>query len=613
MIDTAIVWTRVENARRQGRYDQAINDLRRLIEVVERIDFEYEEWLRTLVDCLVAMELLDQAVACQAYLGQIAAPTEELLSRYIAKAENGDVGALRAMRLYGIYLSRSSQHRAAARFFAAAAMPVHEAIELERAQLDTRASQAWGHLIERGVFPARSYELALAKINLGLCLYRTEHEGAVTALAQATAAIEEVADTYESEGLRERAFDCYQLLARIGVETKSFENVAEGYLNSVRILKDDSLRYDALRLYEAFVTLAGRFGEHHAVATILREAAEYCTRAGMAFADDLRWRSGDAWMDTAVAAKERGLPVQIVENAYLAAAEAYVSVRAFKQSARAYQALSGLELKGRERFVRLLERLGRRPEDPPRPIPVPDYLKRLPDYEEVWYVDLAEWELGGDPALIAGGVMADRRFPDFVRRHALLLVLELLQQGKQTPVKEVVRRLKEIRAYPVIDALEHLYRQGDAAVRREVCRVMGSLRFKRSFALLNQAVRADDPQIRKEASHALSTLNFPHAFDRLRRLFEARDLPDAAPVRSAVLRAVGKINTVDALEFLCDRLRRGEEPFAEQASAAIAELSSTELAVHLRQQIDFVPAKYRSVLDDAATRLGQRTRTGRGR
>ena len=63
---------------------------------------------------------------------------------------------------------------------------------------------------------------------------------------------------------------CYQLLARIGSEAGAFENVAEGYLNSVRILRNDGLKLDALRLYEALVTLARRAGEHHAAAGILR-------------------------------------------------------------------------------------------------------------------------------------------------------------------------------------------------------------------------------------------------------------------------------------------------------------------------------------------------------
>lgn len=612
MIDTATVWSKVESARRRGYSQDALVELRKLVELVERIDFEYEEWLRTMVECLVDTGQHRSAMACQAYLGPLREPAPSSIDQQLEELEDADANALRGLRLHAVYLAKSSHNEAAARCFGASGMPVHQAIELERAGQDEAAAQNWKRLIDQEAFPARSYPLALAKINLGLCLFRLGDEKAKSALAMATAAIEEVADGYEREGLRERAFDCYQLLARIGVETHSFENVAEGYINSVRILKDDSLGYDAIRLYETFVALALRFEEHHAAAGILREAGDYCMKVGLPFGDALRWRSGDAWMNTAKMAVKEEMPLQIVENAYLAAAEAYVSVRAFKQSARAYRALEALDLRGRDRFTRLLARLGKRPEDPPQPIPVPEYLKGLPDYEEVWYVDLAEWEVRGDPALIAAGVMSDRRFPDFVRRHGLLLLLELLREDGAASVLNTVRRLREIRAYPVIDALEKIYERGGEQVQSEVCRVMGALHFKRSFNLLSRAVRAEEESVRNAACEAISELSFSHAFDRLRRLFDARDLPAPKEVRKAALRAIGKINTPEALRFLCEQLRRDEEPYNQQAVAAIAELDDAQLALHLRQQIDEVPPRYRPLLDDAANRLSMRQRR-RGR
>ena len=297
------------------------------------------------------------------------------------------------------------------------------------------------------------------------------------ALADATTAVEEVADGFETDGLRERAFDCYQLIARLGSEAGAFENVAEGYLNSVRILRDDGLKLDALRLHEAFVTMARRAGEWHAAAGILREAADYCTRSAHA----LRRRPPAAQRRGLAEGRDRGarrraIPLQIVENAYLAAAEAFASVRAFKQVLEVYRRLLQLELSGRarERYRRLCDRLTDDLHDAPRPVPVPEFLKQLPEYEEVWYVDLAEWELDGDPALVAAGVMADRRFPDFVRRHALLLVLELERRAAAVPPVDVVRRLESIRAYPVIAALEALFEARDSAIRRAVAEAMGA-------------------------------------------------------------------------------------------------------------------------------------------
>lgn len=610
MIDTAVLWVRAEASLRAGRWRDALAQLRKLIQVVDRIDFEYEEWLRAMAEALKQLEKFREAAACWAYLGSTAPPGPAALARERAAVERGELDSLQGARLFGIYLSRAGHHRDAAEWFEAADMPIHRAIELERAGLDSEAAKLWAALIEgRGELLAeRPYELALARINYGLCLHRLESDGSRQALAEATTAVEEVADQFETEGLRERAFDCYQLLARIGLETGAFENVAEGYLNSVRILRDDALKLDALRLYEAFVTLARRASEHHAVAGILREAADYCARAGLPYGEDLRLRCGAAWVRAAEDAAGHGHPMQIVENAYLAAAEAYVSVRAFRQAADVYRRVAELDIKGRERYRQLLERLGKHPEDAPRPVPVPEFLKRLPDYEEVWYVDLAEWELEGDPGQIAAGVMADRRFPDYVRRHALLLVLELGERPSEgeeaVPRVEVVRRLQGIRAYPVIAALERLYATGDAPVRREVAHALGALRFKRSFSTLAQALRSDDPEVRKQAAESIQSLYFPHAFDRLRRIFEARDLPDPDSARIAAVKAIGRINTPEAIDFMCDRLREGDKQLVTHVTAAFAELNNADLAPYLRQQVDLVPPRFRNLLEDAIQRLG---------
>ncbi len=640
-MDTNVLWIRAEGALRAGRHADAQTYLRQLVQVVERIDFEYEEWLRAFAESLRVGGQWGEAMACLAYLGARELPGSEVLQSQIAPARAGEPGALRTVRLYGIYLARAGQHRAAASWFGLGAMPVHQAIELERAGEDEAAAALWARLLTSDLLSERAaerasartagaaanptathaYERALAKINFGLCLRRLAgadkrnaggpmHDRARVALAEATTAVEEVADTFESEGLRERAFDCYQLIARLGVEAGAFENIAEGYLNSVRILRDDGLKLDALRLYETFVALARDRGEHHAVAAILREAADYCTRAGLPYADDLRWRSAEAWIKAGTEAQAAGHPVQIVENAFLAAAEAFASVRAFRMVADVYRRLGSIELPGKnhERAIRLLRRLGDLPPDAPRPLPVPEFLKALPDYEEVWYVDLAEWELAGDPALVAAGVMADRRFPDYVRRQALLLVLEIERRGEHLPQLDIVRRLGEIRAYPVIAALEALHRRGDAPLREAVAGAMGSLRFKRSFSLVAQALHDPAPAVRTAAANSVRKLIFPHAFEPLRRIFEARDLPDPEAARVAALHAIGKIGTVEALDFLCDRLREGEQPFCDLARHSISELSNPELLPYLRRQIEFVPAEQRAVLEDTAVHLEQRLR-----
>ncbi len=607
MIDTAVLWMRAEAAIRAGRRGDALVHLWQLVEAVDRIDFEYEEWLRAMAECFRAEARWREAAACFAYLGATEAGTPEALQEEVRRAKAGNVSAMRGIRLYATYLGRAGHHRAAAIWFEAAGMPVHRAIELERAGDDGEAATMWAQLSRDERLEGRLYELALVKINHGLCLQRLGDERARGALAEATTAVEEVADAFETEGLRERAFDCYQILARLGSEAGAFENVAEGYLNSVRILRDDGLKLDALRLYEAFVAMARRAGEWHAVANILREAGDYCLRVGLPYAGDLRMRSGDAWLRAASEAQSAGHPLPIIENAYLAAAEGFASVRAFRQVADAYRKLAQLELpqQGQQRYARLADRLGDSLPDPPRPVPVPDFLKQLPEYEEVWYVDLAEWEIDGDPALTAAGVMADRRFPDFVRRHALLLVLHLERNLRP---HDVVARLEAIKAYPVIAALEKLFLSPDPTVREAVAKAMGKLRFKRSFGLVGRALRDDQPAVRASAANSVGSLVFPHAFEPLRRIFESRDLPDQAEARAAAVLAIGKINSVEALDFLCDRLHEGNDIYADRARKAVAELANPELLPYVRQQIELVPAGDRGVLEEAAAKLAKRAR-----
>ncbi len=603
MIDAPLLWMRAQGAMRAGRHGDALEHLFQLARAVDRINFEYEEWIRALGECLRHAGRGREAAACAAYLGSTHAGSPEELQEELAGARAGDGRKLRGIRQYAIYLAHAGHHRAAAVWFAAVDMPVHRAVALERAGEDAEAAAVWQRLLDEPRLREGSYERALVLLNRALCLLRLGDERARDEVYAATSAVEQVADAFESEGLRERAFDCYQLLARVGSETGAFENVAEGYLNSVRILQADGLKLDAVRLYESFVTLARRFGEWHAAASVLREAADDCLGAGLPYAEDLRLRAGEAWLHCAAEAERDRLPVSMVENALLAAAECFASVRAFRQVAEVYQRLAELELgaHARARYERLARRLAAAPPDPPRPVPVPDFLKQLPEYDEIWYVDLAEWELAGDPALTAAGIVSDRHYPDIVRRHALLLVLDV-ELGLSP--RQLVAHLEAIRAYPVIACLEAAFDTPDPSTRQAVAKAAGSLRFKRSFSLIHRALRDPEPAVRAAAARSVGRLVFPHAFEPLRAIFRARDVPDADEARRQALRAIGRVQTVEAVDFLCDRLREGVPEYVEIARSALAEVSAPELAPYLRRQLDLVPAEDRVLIERVLARLG---------
>ncbi|HGG56245.1 MAG TPA: hypothetical protein ENK31_00430, partial [Nannocystis exedens] len=147
MIDTALLWVRAETAMRASRFEDAIVHLRQLVEVVDRIDFEYEDWLRALSDCLRQVGRFREAMACAAYLGIKDLPAPKLLESQLKAVQNGSEDARRGFQLIGIYLSRAGQHRPSAECFSAARMEVHHAIELERAGEDRLAADRWASLL----------------------------------------------------------------------------------------------------------------------------------------------------------------------------------------------------------------------------------------------------------------------------------------------------------------------------------------------------------------------------------------------------------------------------------------------------------------------------------
>jgi hypothetical protein len=438
------------------------------------------------------------------------------------------------------------------------------------------------------------------------------HDRARLALAEATTAVEEVADTFESEGLRERAFDCYQLIARLGVEAGAFENIAEGYLNSVRILRDDGLKLDALRLYETFVALARDRGEHHAVAAILREAADYCTRAGLPYADDLRWRSAEAWIKAGGRGPGRRPPGPDRRERLPRRRRGVRLGPRLPQVAEVYRRLAGIELPARTASApsACCAASATLPPDAPRPMPVPEFLK-------------AAARLRGGLVRRPRRVGARRRPRAGRRRRDGRPPLPRLRPPPRPAARPRDRAPRRRRSRSSTSSAASS-RSGPtrSSPRSRPCTAAATprcarpspprwatLRFKRSFSLVSQALRDPVSGVRKAAANSVRRLIFPHAFEPLRRIFEARDLPDPEAARESALHAIGKIGTVEALDFLCDRLREGEQPLRRaRPPPRSASLSNPELLPYLRRQIEFVPAEHRAVLEDTAQHLEQRLR-----
>ena len=75
-----------------------------------------------------------------------------------------------------------------------------------------------------------------------------------------------------------------------------FENLAEGYVNCIRVLRDDNLKFYVLQYYEDFIKLALERGELHAAATLYQEAAAFAARAGLPYDRHYQHKSALTWM-----------------------------------------------------------------------------------------------------------------------------------------------------------------------------------------------------------------------------------------------------------------------------------------------------------------------------
>ena len=158
----------------------------------------------------------------------------------------------------------------------------------------------------------------------------------------------------------ERAFDCFQILLKLGKDSGQFENLAEGYVNCIRVLKEDNLKFYVLQYYEDFIKLALERGELHAAATLYQEAAEYALKTGLPYDRRYQAKSGDTWVRCADRYAEQGLPVEMVENADLAAAQQFSAVGDYGAVRKVFEKLATLDLSERQkaRFDAIARRYG---------------------------------------------------------------------------------------------------------------------------------------------------------------------------------------------------------------------------------------------------------------
>lgn len=570
-MDRRDAYRRAVAALKGHRPEEALDLLWQLVDRSHIVDEELESYLRLMVEAFVRIDRTRAAATVFLFLGDV---------RQAARLSEGvALDMARCAQLSG-------DHARAAQYFEQAGWLGHAAIALERANNDRAARVLWEQLAEDARLRDQPYTQGLVRFNLSRACARLDDKAAARRhMIQAMHLLEAAADGFETQGMRERAFDCYQVIMTIGKEG-SFENLAEGYLNCIRILREDNLKYYVLQYYEDFQQLALQRGELHAAATLFREAAEYARRQSLPYARYYQRRGADTHVKAAERTLAEGGPAELAENSYAAAIDAFNELGLYGQVREIYGRLAELPLgeKRKARYRHLQARLGRMEDDKTPMTSFPDYLRMDTAYPEIWYHDVIEWEQGGDPAETMAEVILDPKWPDFTRRRALLCRLAQLGTGESPPGERTLTALAghlgRVEIYAALAPLEAMFESGSAAVRAAVMRAVRQLFFKRSFVLVMRGLADPDKGVRREALHAVSALHFGHAFDPLSRIYRETSDPE---VRRAALSSIGKIPSVQAAELLIDVLRHGDRAERDIARDALVRADHPEVTPLLQR------------------------------
>ncbi|MFW5738832.1 MAG: HEAT repeat domain-containing protein, partial [Myxococcota bacterium] len=237
------------------------------------------------------------ALTCAWYLNDDRM-AESLLPR-VGHADRARTYVTRALRLGQGDGRRATMFAQAAQDFEAGGFIAHAAVYRERAGQDHQARPLWsrlcqaiGHGSEADLYAGALARFNLARTSRSVGDEREAHAATVTSVHL----LEEAADRYENLGQRERAFDCFQVLAAIGRDSGTNEHALEGYVNLTRILREDQLRSYALREFNDAIRFLREQGEVAAAATLSREMADYARREGLnAVANHAILEQADMW------------------------------------------------------------------------------------------------------------------------------------------------------------------------------------------------------------------------------------------------------------------------------------------------------------------------------
>jgi hypothetical protein len=597
------------------RAEEAERIYRQLLTQTHVIDFEYDDWLKGIAECYRVLGRKREAGFVYLYLHQFDR-AEEVFTPGQQSLEAARVKELEARRAQGEPARKL--FREAAEGYATSERHVLAAVAFAQADAARDERRAWERVLRDPRLRGHAYEEALVHFNLGLaCARDGDKDAGNRHLVMSQRLLEEVADEFETRGERERAFDCYAILLKLGKDSGSYENLAEGYINCIRVLKEDNLKFYVLQYYEDFLRISLEREEFHAAATVCREAADYARRVGLIYDRGYMKRAAEIWWKAAEKNERDGGPVEITENAYLAAIDAFNSVGDFFHVRESYKRLSqlGLGEKKQKRYVDVVARYAEVWQEAIEAAPFPDYLRQQHAYPEIWYLDLIEWELDGDHEQVCASIVGDIRYADMIRRRALSVLLNRMDAGQKAGggeldphvLAQIAEGLGALQAYAALRPLERLYEHAREEVRHGVMRALKHLYFKRTFQLINKGLRDESRKVRDGALEAMTALHFPHAFDPLTRIFREHD---EAKVKEVALRSIGRIASLEAGEFLVEVLRYEAEPLRGVARELLAQFDNPDVLPILKKHLELESGQARQSLEQIVRALGVRAPMG---
>lgn len=503
---------------------------------------------------------------------------------------------------WALCAAAQGRSREASRVLANIGYSALAAITLETAGDWGGARHLWEAVLREDRLRPCPYETALVRFNLGQALRRLgDAEAARRELTHTQKMIEEMADDFETQGDRDRAFDCYTLLLRLGKDAGAFENVAEGYLNVIRLLAGSDYKFTTvLEYYEDFLEFAASQQEWHAAAMLAQEAADFSARLGLVYERHYRQRAASLWNEVARHNTLVGGPAEVTENALVAAVDAAVATRDLPVVGRLYSMLAELPL-GRarkDRYTSLARRHRSGGESPPPGPSFPEYFRRRDAYPEIWRQHLLEWELDGRPVPVLVQLVAERL--EFVPSARLALRALLICAGEAFSLEdadaasELALALGRVQAYEVLRPIEQLASHAAAKVRAAAMAGAGKVPMKKTFAIIRRGLVDPDETVRIEARRSLRAMTFRDAFEPLARLY--REGHDEL-MRQTIIEAIGEIHSLEAGLFLMDLIRCETGVLAELAARRLRAFPVSEVWPVVRRRAEMETGEVRATLE----------------